>query len=215
MLNSAGLKTDLEKGAIVAQIAITALSLPNVEGTHWTCEAAFVTSLITGCLAVYFACIVQVYLGGLHDDKEVLKLLTRPCKLSWRYTTDDHGQYLQNPVEPYIGKTASFHAALLLVGPAHILNWSLVSFLVGLGIYLGLTYTKQLGDLPGGNANLAVLLVYIIVTLIAAANFYVPITLKTLEPTRSVQKRLEQQLQQIRRRNEHAQQQLEETDGII
>lgn len=98
---------------------------------------------------MYYACIVQLNLGGLHDDTEVLEWLTKPCIVRWRYTTDDYGSYIQTQAVPHIGKAASFNAAMMLVAPAHLLNWSLLSFLVGVGLYLGLTYTKQLGETRG------------------------------------------------------------------
>lgn len=178
---------------------------------------------MNGCLSVYYACIVRLNLGGLHDDTEVLEWLTKPCIVRWRYTTDDFGSYVQTQVDPHIGKAASFNAAMMLVAPAHLLNWSLLSFLVGIGIYLGLTYTKRLGELAGANSNLAVLLVYIVVTMMALANFFLPMGLKTLESTRSVQARLQTTLEVERvlnlrrpqRRNEQAGQQMEQTDHII
>ena len=46
-------------GAIIAQIALTALTLPNLDDTHWTARASFVIGLVAGSLAVFCCCVLQ------------------------------------------------------------------------------------------------------------------------------------------------------------
>jgi hypothetical protein len=58
-------------GAIIAQITFTALSLGRVSGTHWTAYGAFLVSLISGCLAVYFSCSLQLLLSALHSPDDI------------------------------------------------------------------------------------------------------------------------------------------------
>jgi len=65
-------------GAIIAQIALTALSLPNLDDTHWTARAAFVIGLVAGSLAVFCSCVLQSKMSGLHDAYAVRRWLTRP-----------------------------------------------------------------------------------------------------------------------------------------
>ena len=65
-------------GAIIAQIALTALSLPDLDGTHWTARAAFVVGLVAGSLAVFCSCVLQSKMSGLHSPYAVRRWLTRP-----------------------------------------------------------------------------------------------------------------------------------------
>lgn len=65
-------------GAIIAQIALTALSLPNLDDTHWTARAAFVVGLVAGSLAVFCSCVLQSKMSGLHSPYAVRRWLTRP-----------------------------------------------------------------------------------------------------------------------------------------
>lgn len=65
-------------GAIIAQIALTALSLPNLDDTHWTARAAFTIGLVAGSLAVFCSCILQSKMSGLHSPYAVRRWLTRP-----------------------------------------------------------------------------------------------------------------------------------------
>lgn len=65
-------------GAIIAQIALTALSLPNLDDTHWTARAAFTIGLVSGSLAVFCSCVLQSKMSGLHNAYAVRRWLTRP-----------------------------------------------------------------------------------------------------------------------------------------
>lgn len=65
-------------GAIIAQIALTALSLPNLDDTHWTARAAFTIGLVAGSLAVFCSCVLQSKMSGLHSPYAVRRWLTRP-----------------------------------------------------------------------------------------------------------------------------------------
>jgi hypothetical protein len=64
-------------GAIIAQIALTALSLPNLDDTHWTARASFVIGLVAGSLAVFCCCVLQSKMSALHTAHAVRRWLTR------------------------------------------------------------------------------------------------------------------------------------------
>lgn len=81
----------------------------------------------------------------------------------------------------------SFNAALLLVIPSILLNWSSIALLVGIGIYYGIVYTENLGALRGDNSNLAILLVYVLFTIGAILSYILPWWQKALESTAHVQ----------------------------
>lgn len=193
----------------MAQIAITALSLPYLEQTHWTVGAAFTMSLTAGLLSVYFACMVQVQLGGLHSSHEVRRWLItqrtarRHLLLSLARKHREHleaqAQSMQSRLslllreeersseladlmlELHTQHIPSLYSALLLVAPLQLLNWSLAALLAGVGIYYGLVYTNALGETRGAHANLALLVVYIVFTAVALASFVTPSLLKFSE----------------------------------
>lgn len=164
------------KGAILAQIAITALSLPYLESTHWTAEGAFVISLIAGLLSVYYACMVQQQLGDLQTPDEALRWMTttRIYDSDGRYTILRKDAPIITPLPMNRRILPSYSSALLLVVPSQLLNWSSSSLLIGIGVYYGLLYTKHLGELRGDNANLAILLVYVLFTSGAVASYFWP-----------------------------------------
>lgn len=183
-------------GAIIAQTAITGLSLPNLSETPWTAYAAFVISLITGCLSVYYSCAIQAFLGGIHSPEDILAWLANrrfrlirpphgPKSFKDRMMTLTIARWIANQVAecpdldpqrvPYI------NAALMLAAPSELLNASLAALLVGLGIYLGLTWSKGLSAFQGSHAALAILIMYVVVTFGALTVYFYPAGLKILE----------------------------------
>jgi hypothetical protein len=62
---------DSKQAAIVAQIAITRLSLNSLNQTHWFAQASFVVSLTLALMAVYYASTQQRILGRLLQAKQV------------------------------------------------------------------------------------------------------------------------------------------------
>ncbi|QKX61813.1 uncharacterized protein TRUGW13939_08969 [Talaromyces rugulosus] len=64
--------------AIVAQVAITALALDKIDQVHWTAKAAFVVSLSTGGLSVFYACLVQQKMSSLFTVEDVKDFFSQP-----------------------------------------------------------------------------------------------------------------------------------------
>ncbi|GAB7349073.1 hypothetical protein MBLNU459_g8032t1 [Dothideomycetes sp. NU459] len=193
-------------GAIIAQVAITGLSLANVAATHWTTHAAFIMSLVAGALCVYYSCMVQQKLGGLARPEDIKDWLCRPGKWTGLdKELDEQLASLRNDVEAHPDldrlqrdlvahlsddrwKMASINAAIMLSVPGFLLNVSVATFLVGLGIYLGFVFTNNFLPDAGTNAALAVLLVYIIASSLGLLLFFIPYGLKVVEsvPTKRV-----------------------------
>lgn len=69
------------QGAIIAQVATTALVLPNLDKTHWIARALFVTSLSSGCFSVYYACRTQKTVGTLYHPNDLKDWLSRKPSL--------------------------------------------------------------------------------------------------------------------------------------
>jgi hypothetical protein len=144
--------------------------LRDIDQINWTVEAAFVISLIAGLLSVYYVCLVEVKLGGMYSPDEVCNWLTTPT-ISFKA---DSLCYI----------TPSYNAVLILVAPMQLLNWSLFSLLIGIGIYYGLMSERSESAVRGENSGFAVLLVYVVFTTGATAAYVLPSVLKMLETTR-------------------------------
>jgi hypothetical protein len=178
------------KGAIIAQVAITALSLTRLDDSHWTAEAFFVISLVTGSLSVFFSCANSPSMHGLHSADDVRDFLTKPSKsvdltafndlLTKIEHTREVSKETLHPLKQYIQKVPSAHSAVMLVIQMYLLNIALSTFLTGLGVYLGKLYTAKL--IPSyGSGALGILLIYVITALTGLAVFYVARSFKYLE----------------------------------
>lgn len=193
------------QGAIVAQVAITALSLPRLNETHWTVQAFFIASLIFGSLSVFFSCIAYQVVSALHGANEIRDWLSKPIlskqKPEFQRLLDnlerviyhqqasalggDEYAQLEHAIDQSIKddrwKAVSFSSSVMLVAPARLLSLALNTFVAGLGIYLGLVYMANLMPIPGPNGSLAVLISYIFATFHGLSLFYIPLGFKKLE----------------------------------
>lgn len=151
-----------------------------LEATHWTATAAFVISLVAGLLSVYYACILQQQLSGLHGPDEVKRWLTA-VRSKRRSAIDSKIEAGRQTHNEYV--IPSYNAALLLVLPSILLNWSSIALLVGIGIYYGIVHTENLSSVRGDNSSLAILLAYVLFTSMATASYFLPWLQKRLEST--------------------------------
>lgn len=92
-----------------------------------------------------------------------------------------------------------YSSALLLVTPLQLLNWSLASLLIGIGIYYGQMFTQNLSTLRGEHASLAILLVYIVFTAGGLIMFAFPSVLYALSNTKGAKESLQRKIQYHRR----------------
>lgn len=186
------------QGAIIAQVAISAISLTGLENSHWTAEAFFVISLVTGCLSVFFSCAISPAFHGLHSAEDIKDFLTKPTpsvntrkfnlavsqlrkhKDQLNEFSEDEINILRELVERGRWKVASAYAAIMLVVPMTLLKVALNAFLIGLGIYLGKMYTANL--IPSyGFGSIGVLVFYLVSALFGIGMYYVTQSLKYLE----------------------------------
>ena len=189
------------QGAIVAQVAITAFSLPRLNETHWTVEGFFIASLIFGSLSVFFSCITHQVVNTLHGADDIRDWLSKPIlseqKRVFQGLLDtlesaiyspqantpggqDYAQ-LEDAIKNDRWKVASFSSAVMLIAPSRLLSLALNAFVAGLGVSLGLVYMASLIPISGSNGSLAVLICYIFATFCGLALFYIPLGFKKLE----------------------------------
>lgn len=150
----------IRKGTILAQIAITALQLDNVEKVHWTSQACFTVSLVSSIISVYYATKQHKMLGRcLHAD-DIKKWILGPQHLSTsrgRGTGTDQDQDWTT----YDVQLPSVAAVLTISAPVALLSVAVYAFLIGLGIYQGFVWHYGLGD-SSQEGNLAVFIVFIL-----------------------------------------------------
>jgi hypothetical protein len=189
-------------GAIIAQIALTALSLPDLDDTHWTARASFVIGLVAGSLAVFCCCVLQSKMSALHTAHGVRRWLTRPrAELRGWFTPPHRSATLElkdRIRNPDISELAnmkqhlssfnggfnrqayrpSLSAALIITAPLQLLNIALGSLLTGFAIYFGFVYSARLPTIGDHNSALAVLVVYITSAALGLLFFYIPVLIK-------------------------------------
>jgi len=139
----------LYQATILAQIAITALSLENLSRMHWTARAFFILSLVSSIIAVYYATKQYRILGRCLHAGQVKAWIRHPKgEEDWSSSREM--------------KFASVAAVITVSAPNMLLSFSLNCFLIGLGIYLGFTWTQSLDELAGVNGSRAVFITYVV-----------------------------------------------------
>lgn len=103
------------QGAVIAQVALTALSLVDIKKTHWTTRGFFFLSVIAACICVITACINQSVLSSFFD-----------CGFT-DWVTKSRGS----------SRKPSRSAVLKLAFPGQCLFLAVAFFAVGLSEYLG------------------------------------------------------------------------------
>ncbi|KAL8940054.1 MAG: hypothetical protein Q9211_002457 [Gyalolechia sp. 1 TL-2023] len=149
-------------GAIIAQVAITALSLPRLSSTHWVARALFLLALASGCLSVYFCCAVQRSIGALYHPESIRNWLSLPR----------HGSSTRK---------ASLAAILIISAPFNLMGLSIQALLTGLATYQGFTWTRGLDTEAGRNDSRAVFITFVVGTGACVLSYYFTVFLKSIE----------------------------------
>ena len=172
------------------------MSLTGLEDSHWTAEAFFVASLVTGSLSVYFSCAVSPALNGLHSAEDIKNFLAKPVPA--KYASEmaqllsradqlsplpaKQREDLEAIVTKVRWKVPSMNSAIMLVMPMTLLNIALSSFLIGLGIYLGKLYTANL--IPTyRKGSLGILIFFILTCVFGIGSFFFAQSAKQIEDT--------------------------------
>ena len=171
------------KAAIVAQIAITGLSLNNLSRTHWVARAFLLYSLISSLMAVYYATTQQRIMGRLFKPSQVRGWIRgqMPPRMNISTWTVIHGNSKPDPeyyepqgrdrdeiIADVIKKCfkPSVTAVIAISAPQLLLSSSLVSLLLGVGVYFGFVWTRNLDTDAGLNDSRNVEITYIITVVV-------------------------------------------------
>ena len=134
-------------------------------------------------------------LHGLHSADEIRDFLTKSANSKVLHEVGDNLNDAErrnvNPTEAQLDKikdqirqirwqAPSAFSAIMLIVPITLLKISLNAFLIGLGIYFGEAYTHDL--IPSYKAgNLAILIIFVVVSTLGVAMYYIPESFKRLE----------------------------------
>ncbi|KAI9764622.1 MAG: hypothetical protein M1839_005797 [Geoglossum umbratile] len=135
-------------GTILAQIAITALSLTNLSQTHWTARAFFTFSLVSSIMAVSYATNQYRVLGRFLQAHQIKAWIKNDKDAA---IVDDS---MRTPKE-ILDLLPSTASVLRISAPEMLLSASLNFFLIGLG-------TRNLDELAGANDSRAVFITYVV-----------------------------------------------------
>ncbi|KAF9056709.1 hypothetical protein BDP27DRAFT_1242425 [Rhodocollybia butyracea] len=141
-------------GALLAQLAVSSLSLPGLNQTTYFSRGALILSMAVGLLAVFFTCVQQRALGFLQRPVEVRAWLSNGVY----YTNQKGDETFQS----------SYISHLFLQLPYELMGISISLYLGSIGIYLGSAYVQRvpltLGVDGESVGNLGVLFAFIVCT---------------------------------------------------
>ncbi|KAL9117973.1 MAG: hypothetical protein Q9187_005485 [Circinaria calcarea] len=157
-------------GAIIAQVAITALSLPNLSLAHWTARAFLLFAVVAGCLSVYYACKLQRTIGKLYQPVLIRDWLRIPPPEAKK-----EGEGEEDEIK------ASLPALFVLSAPFTMMAYSIFTFLLGLTIYQGFTWTRTLDPNAGKNDSRNVFITFVVGAGFCQAFFTTASTVKVIE----------------------------------
>ncbi|KAI9641689.1 hypothetical protein NHQ30_009545 [Ciborinia camelliae] len=163
--------------AIVAQIAITGLSLDSLNQTHWVAKSCFVMSLTFSLVSVYYAVSQQRILGRLLNAQDVRKWIRGPQDLRVFVDEFENETKCCEPDDyvPGFSDVRDFKkqfrrqcfvpnpfSVITLSAPQMLLSGSLYLLLVALGIYLGQFWTHELDSTERSTDAKNVFIMYIV-----------------------------------------------------
>ncbi|KAK8168427.1 hypothetical protein BKA80DRAFT_266882 [Phyllosticta citrichinensis] len=178
---------------------MTGYSLGSLDETHWTATGAFTVALVTGAVTVVHSCLLQQRLNSLFGPNELKLWLSQPADDGPVPDSDvglDRRTRLRNRMSqarsrlPYKNallegpRRASLSAVFIINVPAMLLYYSVIFLLAGLGIYVGSSWSRSLGNFASQADAMRVMILYIVTAWVGLLIFFVPAAIKMLESTK-------------------------------
>ncbi|RMZ87041.1 hypothetical protein DV736_g5733, partial [Chaetothyriales sp. CBS 134916] len=133
--------------AIFATLSLTALQLPELNSTHWTARACFVTSMVLGVLSVMTATSQQNYVGMINNPLSIRLWLSRGQPEVGKHDADNQPFNIL-PLE------SSVAAIKVISFPQRLLQLAVLVFLVGFGLYCLLSWLENITEKPSDFRNI-------------------------------------------------------------
>ena len=137
-----------------------------MSSTHWVARAFLLFAVASGCLAVYYCCVLQRTIGKLYSAQMIRDWLSLPP-----------GKGQGDRSTP----GASLAAILITSAPFNMMKASIFAFLLGLAIYQGFTWTRALDTSAGPGNSRDVFITFVIGTGACVLFYLLTFSLKTLE----------------------------------
>ena len=147
---------------------MTGLSLPSLSSTHWVARACLLFAVTSGCLTVYYCCVLQRTIGKLYQPQLIKDWLSLPPEKG------------QNPdVNPT--RKASLAAVFILSAPFNMVKASIFSLLISLAVYQGFTWTRGLDTSAGYDDSRNIFITFMVGTGVCFYFFSFTFLSKTIE----------------------------------
>ncbi|KGQ06801.1 hypothetical protein BBAD15_g7873 [Beauveria bassiana D1-5] len=164
----------LQKAAIVAQIVITGPGFAELSSTHWFARALSLFSVLASLMAVYYATAQHRIMGRLHQPAQVCGWILGRMPLDGellgtrRQDDPQHHDLMRqricNSVRELTQKYLypSITSVLTVSTPQMFLSSSLLSLLLGVGVYFGFVWTRAVDNDAGYGDSRNILIVYLV-----------------------------------------------------
>ncbi|CAF9911152.1 hypothetical protein IMSHALPRED_009946 [Imshaugia aleurites] len=126
----------------------------NLSLAHWTARAFLLFATVAGCLSVYYACSLSRDIGKLYQP-ELIR--------DWLSAAPPRGPDETAPGENK-ERNASISAIFILSAPYTMMSYAIMAFIVGLAIYQGFVWTRNLDTNAGKRNSRDVFIAYIVST---------------------------------------------------
>ncbi|KAL0260224.1 hypothetical protein SLS55_003908 [Diplodia seriata] len=194
--------------AIVAQVAITSLSLQYLDEVRWIAKASIIISLLTAVLSVFFSCRVQQKMTNLLGGKEVKEFLSKQIKKEeiheiekvarkyeelLAYEEANFEEEERNAKIPELKEVldelddraryykVSLVAAMMIKVPVLLLNASISTLLIGFGIYLKDMSVYDPDRRLSGSPSWHMFVIYVVIVICGSSIYIIPWAIKRYE----------------------------------
>jgi len=138
-----------------------------LSSTHWVSRAFFLVGVVSGCLSVYYACVLQRIVGKLYKVDSIRDWLRLPLR--------------RKGSETFESLRPSLAAVIIDSAPFTMVKVSIFAFLTGLTIYEGFTWTRALDTSAAPGDSKYAFVVYMIGTGICSVFFLYSFLVKAVE----------------------------------
>lgn len=144
-------------------MAFSALALPNLSMVHWVARAFFLFAVSSGCLSVYYSCVLQRRIGKLYKPsliRDFLQMITE---------------------KNLIDRPPSFAAVIIVSAPFNMIKLSILALITGLAIYQGFIWTRRLDSNLSENDSRAVFIFFMTGIFLCVGFFEYSFLVKSVE----------------------------------
>ncbi|KAL2015782.1 hypothetical protein VTK56DRAFT_4835 [Thermocarpiscus australiensis] len=149
-------------GTILAQVAITALSLDDMRRVHWTARGFLLFSLASSIISVYYAVRQYRTFSRFLEPADIRRWIRRNRKFTRAGPAEQHGDLLPSAA-----------SVLTVSAPSALLSASAYSFLAGMGIYLLFVWIWELDEVAGQGDSKAIFITYVVAVGVCYLLYYV------------------------------------------